>query len=50
MLVKGLVKPQEDDLMFKALDKLFDIQAQEVEQETSEDIKQRILNKVKGGG
>lgn len=50
MVVKGLIKPQEDDELFNALDRIFDIPVNETKHETSEDIKNRILNKIRGGG
>lgn len=49
MLVKGLIKPQDDDRMFQILDKLFEINQQEKEEETFDSIKERIFSKIKGG-
>ena len=48
LVVKGIIKPKEDDELFNALDNLFDIPKENVSHETSEDIKNRILNKVRG--
>ena len=48
-MVKGLIKPQDDDKMFQILDKLFEINQQEKAEETFESIKETICSKIKGG-
>ena len=48
LIVKGIIRPQEDDKLFNALDELFNVSSENVSCETSEDIKNRILNKVRG--
>ena len=49
LLVKGRIKPQDDDRMFQILDKLFEINQQEKEEETFDSIKEKIFSKIKGG-
>lgn len=49
LIVRGLIKPQDDDRMFQILDKLFEINQQEKEEETFESIKEKIFSKIKGG-
>lgn len=49
LIVRGLIKPQDDDKMFQILDGLFEINQQEKEEETFESIKEKIFSKIKGG-
>ena len=48
LIFKGIVKPNEDNALFDMLDRIFEIEKAEREEETFESITNNILNKVRG--
>lgn len=48
LIFKGIVKPNEDNALFDMLDKIFEVEKSQREEETFESITSNILNKVRG--
>ena len=48
LIFKGIVKPNEENALFDMLDRIFEVEQAEREEETFESITKNILNKVRG--